>query len=50
MSKEKRIAIRVDSKMEQFLIEESNKSDISISQYIRLLVRGKINEQKKQDK
>lgn len=45
MKKDIRIATRVDKHMNEFLREEAEKLDISVGQYIRQVVKEKINEQ-----
>jgi len=49
MKKNIRIAIRVDEVINKFLRREAEKLDISVGQYIRQVVKEKINEQRRKE-
>jgi len=44
MKKSVRIAVRLDVKMDEFLKEQALALDITVGQYIRQVVKGKMNE------
>ena len=44
MKKSVRIAIRIDSNMDEFLKKQALALDITTGQYVRQLVKGKMNE------
>ena len=44
-----RIAVRVDSSMEEFLQGEAVRLDISVGQYVRQVVKEKMNDSKKKE-
>jgi len=49
MRKNIRIAIRVDKQMSEFLRTEADKLDISVGQYIRQVVKEKINDKQRKE-
>jgi len=44
MKKNIRIAIRIDRRMQEFLQSEADKLDTSVGQYVRQVVKDKMNE------
>ena len=44
MKKVIRIAIRIDTRLNEFLRNEADKLDISVGQYVRQVVKEKMNE------